>query len=135
MQRFQNGTSLRHAARRVEILCSADDKTVCRLCVPRRSTHTLPGRSLLPSGPAVSRYTPPCDVADAHTKSATFRQPTDMELSQFSSFTCRCTPIVAQHIKFRCAAHCYANRNHSTEYVQICHTELQPNQSRNTDVM
>jgi len=113
---------------------TTSNNTAKGIHTPRRSTHTLPGRSLLPSGPAVSRYTPPCDVADAHTKSAAFRQPTDMELSQFSSFTCRCTPIVAQHITFRCAADCYANRNHSTEYVHICHTKLQPTQSRNTEI-
>jgi hypothetical protein len=73
MKVFQNVISLRRAAQRVEILCSDDDKTLVHfvfrdavhaLCVPRRTTRTLPGRSLLPSCPAVSRYTPPCDVAD-----------------------------------------------------------------------
>ena len=50
--------------------------------VPLLITHTLPGRSLRPICPAVARFKPQCEVADAHRKRAAFPQPTSMKLSQ-----------------------------------------------------
>jgi len=55
-------------------VCGFNERQDCKWCIPRRSTHTLPRRSLLSKCLTTSRYPHQCNIAQAH-KCAVFPAP------------------------------------------------------------